>query len=87
MRVFGKARLCAAVVSPAVQTHRGFLLFPAEPAPPRSLYAVNTTHSSVTLLWTEEGVVDYYQVLCRPSKASKDQLKVKVLQIRLYCIS
>uniref|UniRef100_A0AAX7VPC4 Protein-tyrosine-phosphatase n=1 Tax=Astatotilapia calliptera TaxID=8154 RepID=A0AAX7VPC4_ASTCA len=46
-----------------------------EPAPPRSLYAVNATHSSVTLLWTEEGVVDYYQVLCRPSKASKEQLK------------
>uniref|UniRef100_A0A4W6G379 protein-tyrosine-phosphatase n=1 Tax=Lates calcarifer TaxID=8187 RepID=A0A4W6G379_LATCA len=40
-----------------------------EPAPPRSLYAVNATHSSVTLLWTEEGVVDHYQVLCRPNKA------------------
>uniref|UniRef100_A0A6Q2X3W5 Protein-tyrosine-phosphatase n=1 Tax=Esox lucius TaxID=8010 RepID=A0A6Q2X3W5_ESOLU len=34
-----------------------------EPAPPRSLYAVNATHSSVTLLWTEDGVVDFYQVL------------------------
>uniref|UniRef100_A0AAX7TJ74 Protein-tyrosine-phosphatase n=1 Tax=Astatotilapia calliptera TaxID=8154 RepID=A0AAX7TJ74_ASTCA len=44
-----------------------------EPAPPRSLYAVNATHSSVTLLWTEEGVVDYYQVLCRPSKALEPQ--------------
>ncbi|XP_073336535.1 receptor-type tyrosine-protein phosphatase O [Pagrus major] len=43
-----------------------------EPAPPRSLYAVNATHSSVTLLWTEEGVVDYYQVLCKPNKASKE---------------
>uniref|UniRef100_A0A4W6G2Z2 Protein tyrosine phosphatase receptor type O n=1 Tax=Lates calcarifer TaxID=8187 RepID=A0A4W6G2Z2_LATCA len=43
-----------------------------EPAPPRSLYAVNATHSSVTLLWTEEGVVDHYQVLCRPNKASKE---------------
>ncbi|XP_040886316.1 receptor-type tyrosine-protein phosphatase O isoform X1 [Toxotes jaculatrix] len=43
-----------------------------EPAPPRSLYAVNATHSSVTLLWTEEGVVDYYQVLCRPNAASKE---------------
>uniref|UniRef100_A0A3Q3WFT3 Uncharacterized protein n=1 Tax=Mola mola TaxID=94237 RepID=A0A3Q3WFT3_MOLML len=32
-----------------------------EPAPPRSLYAINATHSSVTLLWTEEGVVDHYQ--------------------------
>uniref|UniRef100_A0A8B9LI05 Protein tyrosine phosphatase receptor type O n=1 Tax=Astyanax mexicanus TaxID=7994 RepID=A0A8B9LI05_ASTMX len=32
-----------------------------DPAPPRSLYAVNATHSAVTLLWTEEGVVDFYQ--------------------------
>uniref|UniRef100_A0A7N6A366 protein-tyrosine-phosphatase n=1 Tax=Anabas testudineus TaxID=64144 RepID=A0A7N6A366_ANATE len=44
-----------------------------EPAPPRSLYAVNATHSSVTLLWTEEGVVDFYQVLCKPSKAREPQ--------------
>ncbi|XP_067347262.1 receptor-type tyrosine-protein phosphatase O isoform X5 [Channa argus] len=43
-----------------------------EPAPPRSLYAVNATPSSVTLLWTEEGVVDYYQIVCKPSKASKE---------------
>ncbi|XP_076577841.1 receptor-type tyrosine-protein phosphatase O isoform X2 [Chaetodon auriga] len=43
-----------------------------EPAPPRSLYAVNATHSSVTLLWTEDGVVDYYQVLCKPNKPSKE---------------
>lgn len=48
----------------------------SEPAPPRSLYAVNATHSSVTLLWTEEGVVDYYQVLCKPNKARKE-LKVR----------
>uniref|UniRef100_A0A3Q2PCA0 Protein tyrosine phosphatase receptor type O n=1 Tax=Fundulus heteroclitus TaxID=8078 RepID=A0A3Q2PCA0_FUNHE len=43
-----------------------------EPAPPRSLFAVNATHSSVTLLWTEEGVVDYCQVLCRPNRAGKE---------------
>uniref|UniRef100_A0A667YZY7 Protein tyrosine phosphatase receptor type O n=1 Tax=Myripristis murdjan TaxID=586833 RepID=A0A667YZY7_9TELE len=43
-----------------------------EPAPPKSLYAVNATHSSVTLLWTEEGVVDYYQVLCKPARPSKE---------------
>lgn len=59
----------------------GFV-FGAEPAPPRSLYAVNATHSSVTLLWTEEGVVDHYQVLCRPNKASKE-FKVKLLITRL----
>ncbi|XP_071358835.1 receptor-type tyrosine-protein phosphatase O isoform X2 [Trachinotus anak] len=51
-----------------------------EPAPPRSLYAVNATHSSVTLLWSEEGVVDYYQVLCRPSKRSKE-LKAREPQV------
>uniref|UniRef100_A0A3B5M748 Protein tyrosine phosphatase receptor type O n=1 Tax=Xiphophorus couchianus TaxID=32473 RepID=A0A3B5M748_9TELE len=43
-----------------------------EPAPPRLLLAVNATHSSVTLLWSEDGVVDYYQVLCRPNWASKE---------------
>ncbi|TMS01525.1 hypothetical protein E3U43_009293 [Larimichthys crocea] len=43
-----------------------------EPAPPRSLYAVNATHSSVTLLWTEEGVVDYYQVVCQANRPSKE---------------
>ncbi|CAB1413273.1 unnamed protein product [Pleuronectes platessa] len=36
-----------------------------EPAPPTSLFAVNATDSSVTLLWSEEGVVDFYQVVCR----------------------
>uniref|UniRef100_A0A1A8RMH6 Protein tyrosine phosphatase, receptor type, O n=2 Tax=Nothobranchius rachovii TaxID=451742 RepID=A0A1A8RMH6_9TELE len=42
-----------------------------DPAPPKSLFAVNATHSSVTLLWSEDGVVDYYQVLCRPNKSFK----------------
>lgn len=50
--------------------------FISDPAPPRSLFAVNTTYSSVTLLWSEEGVVDYYQVVCRSSAAGKE-LKVK----------
>ncbi|KAK6290824.1 hypothetical protein J4Q44_G00387750, partial [Coregonus suidteri] len=48
-----------------------------EPAPPRSLYAVNATHSSVTLLWSEEGVVDFYQVLCKPTKTSNKEVKVQ----------
>lgn len=43
-----------------------------EPAPPKSLYAVNATHFSVTLLWTEDGVVDYYQIYCKPNKANKE---------------
>ena len=51
---------------------------PPEPAPPRSLYAVNTTHSSVTLLWSVEGVVDYYQVLCRPARPNTEA-KVSLL--------
>lgn len=53
------------------------LPFVAEPAPPRSLYAVNATPSSVTLLWADEGVVDYYQVLCKASSGSKE-LKVRL---------
>ncbi|XP_045074753.1 receptor-type tyrosine-protein phosphatase O, partial [Coregonus clupeaformis] len=48
-----------------------------EPAPPRSLYAVNATHSSVTLLWSEEGVVDFYQVLCKPTKTSNKEVKAR----------
>lgn len=43
-----------------------------EPAAPKSLYAVNATHFSVTLLWAEDGVVDYYQIYCKPSKAGKE---------------
>uniref|UniRef100_A0A3B4AW32 Uncharacterized protein n=1 Tax=Periophthalmus magnuspinnatus TaxID=409849 RepID=A0A3B4AW32_9GOBI len=44
-----------------------------EPAPPKSLYAVNATHFSVTLLWTEDGVVDYYQIYCKPNKSREPQ--------------
>ncbi|XP_035257894.1 receptor-type tyrosine-protein phosphatase O isoform X3 [Anguilla anguilla] len=43
-----------------------------EPAPPKSLYAVNATHTSVTLLWVEEGVVDFYQVLCKQVRPGRD---------------
>lgn len=53
--------------------HGGCVPSVAEPAPPRSLYAVNATHSSVTLLWAEEGVADYYQVLCRASGGRKER--------------
>nr|XP_046191325.1 receptor-type tyrosine-protein phosphatase O [Oncorhynchus gorbuscha] len=48
-----------------------------EPAPPRSLYAVNATHSSVTLLWSGEGVVDFYQVLCKPTNTINKDLKAR----------
>ncbi|KAL4659361.1 receptor-type tyrosine-protein phosphatase O [Arapaima gigas] len=43
-----------------------------EPAPPKSLYAVNSTYTSVSLVWVEEGVVDFYQVLCRPLSLNKE---------------
>uniref|UniRef100_A0A8D0HPA2 Receptor-type tyrosine-protein phosphatase O n=1 Tax=Sphenodon punctatus TaxID=8508 RepID=A0A8D0HPA2_SPHPU len=36
-----------------------------EPAPPRSLFAVNKTQTSVTLLWMEEGVADFFEVFCQ----------------------
>ncbi|XP_041934315.1 receptor-type tyrosine-protein phosphatase O isoform X2 [Alosa sapidissima] len=43
-----------------------------EPAPPKSLYAVNATHTAVTLLWSEEGVVDFYQIFCKPLGPNKE---------------
>ncbi|XP_061570376.1 receptor-type tyrosine-protein phosphatase O-like isoform X1 [Cololabis saira] len=43
-----------------------------DPAPPRALYAVNATPSSVTLLWSEDGVADHFQVLCRPGRGGKE---------------
>ncbi|XP_051544364.1 receptor-type tyrosine-protein phosphatase O-like isoform X1 [Myxocyprinus asiaticus] len=46
------------------------------PAPPKTLYMVNTTDTAVTLLWTEEGVVDFYQVTCRPLRTHRE-LKVR----------
>ncbi|XP_067860875.1 receptor-type tyrosine-protein phosphatase O isoform X2 [Heptranchias perlo] len=36
-----------------------------QPAPPKSLFAVNKTQTSVTLLWVEEGVTDHYKVTCK----------------------
>ncbi|ETE59019.1 Receptor-type tyrosine-protein phosphatase O, partial [Ophiophagus hannah] len=36
-----------------------------DPAPPRSLFAVNKTQTSVTLLWVEEGVADFFEVFCQ----------------------
>nr|DBA30225.1 TPA: hypothetical protein GDO54_006237 [Pyxicephalus adspersus]DBA30226.1 TPA: hypothetical protein GDO54_006237 [Pyxicephalus adspersus] len=39
-------------------------IFIADPAPPKSLFAVNKTQTSVTLLWVEEGFSDYFEVFC-----------------------
>uniref|UniRef100_A0A8C1L4B4 Protein tyrosine phosphatase receptor type O n=1 Tax=Cyprinus carpio TaxID=7962 RepID=A0A8C1L4B4_CYPCA len=43
-----------------------------EPAPPKSLYALNATDTAVTLLWTEEGVVDFFQIVCRPLRVNRE---------------
>lgn len=37
----------------------------SEPAPPKSLFAVNKTQTSVTLLWVEEGEADFFEVFCQ----------------------
>ncbi|XP_051546505.1 receptor-type tyrosine-protein phosphatase O-like isoform X2 [Myxocyprinus asiaticus] len=47
-----------------------------DPAAPKSLYVVNTTDTALTLLWTEDGVVDFYQVTCRPLGTHRE-LKVR----------
>nr|XP_058138818.1 receptor-type tyrosine-protein phosphatase O isoform X3 [Dasypus novemcinctus] len=39
--------------------------FITEPAPPKSLFAVNKTQTSVTLLWVEEGIADFFEVFCQ----------------------
>lgn len=50
---------------------RKFLLSP-DPAPPRSLFAVNKTQTSVTLLWVEEGVADFFEVFCQQAGLEQD---------------
>ncbi|XP_028601730.2 receptor-type tyrosine-protein phosphatase O isoform X2 [Podarcis muralis] len=47
-------------------------LVKVDPAPPRSLFAVNKTQTSVTLLWVEEGVADFFEVFCQPAGLSQD---------------
>uniref|UniRef100_A0A8C2GPK8 Protein tyrosine phosphatase receptor type O n=1 Tax=Cyprinus carpio TaxID=7962 RepID=A0A8C2GPK8_CYPCA len=48
-----------------------------EPAPPKSLYALNATDTAVTLLWTEDGIVDFYQIVCRPLRVNRESKKVR----------
>lgn len=43
-----------------------------QPASPKSLFTVNRTRSSVTLLWVEEGVTDHYKVICRQVGSRKE---------------
>ncbi|MEE6525616.1 hypothetical protein FKM82_025729, partial [Ascaphus truei] len=44
-----------------------------DPAPPKSLFAVNKTQTSVTLLWVEEGVTDYFEVFCWVPDSAQDE--------------
>ncbi|TRY82700.1 hypothetical protein DNTS_018764 [Danionella cerebrum] len=46
-------------------------LLKIDPAAPRSLLAVNASDSSITLVWTEQGVADFYLISCRSSKEEK----------------
>ncbi|KAK7150149.1 hypothetical protein R3I94_009456 [Phoxinus phoxinus] len=48
-----------------------------EPAPPRSLYAVNASDTALTLVWSEDGVVDFYQIACRPLGNARERTKVR----------
>ncbi|XP_059672933.1 receptor-type tyrosine-protein phosphatase O [Gavia stellata] len=43
-----------------------------EPAPPKSLFAVNKTQTSVTLLWVEEGVADFFEVYCQQAGSAQE---------------
>ncbi|XP_061494493.1 receptor-type tyrosine-protein phosphatase O isoform X4 [Rhineura floridana] len=47
-------------------------LVKVDPAPPRSLFAVNKTQTSVTLLWVEEGVADFFEVFCQQAGLGQD---------------
>ncbi|XP_013921037.1 PREDICTED: receptor-type tyrosine-protein phosphatase O, partial [Thamnophis sirtalis] len=48
-----------------------------DPVPPRSLFAVNKTQTSVTLLWVEEGVADFFEVFCQ-QVGSDHETKIQV---------
>lgn len=58
----------------------------SEPAPPKSLFAVNKTQTSVTLLWVEEGVADFFEVFCQ-QVGSSQETKLQVLYIFILCLS
>uniref|UniRef100_A0A671SF47 Receptor-type tyrosine-protein phosphatase O-like n=1 Tax=Sinocyclocheilus anshuiensis TaxID=1608454 RepID=A0A671SF47_9TELE len=57
-----------------------------EPAPPKSLYVVNATDAAVTLLWTEDGVVDFYQIVCRPLRVNRESKKVREPLLTAACV-
>ncbi|MGH0120584.1 UNVERIFIED_CONTAM: hypothetical protein FKN15_009371 [Acipenser sinensis] len=57
-----------------------------EPAPPKSLFAVNKSQTSVTLLWVEEGVVDFYRVFCKQVE-SDGELKQEQLSVNYHMVT
>ncbi|XP_033883126.3 receptor-type tyrosine-protein phosphatase O-like isoform X2 [Acipenser ruthenus] len=57
-----------------------------EPAPPKSLFAVNKSQTSVTLLWVEEGVVDFYRVFCKQVE-SDGELKQEQLSVNNHMVT
>lgn len=67
---------------------KGASLFFPDPAPPRSLFAVNKTQTSVTLLWVEEGVADFFEVFCQQASLEQDrknQVSVSSILIISIC--
>ncbi|KAL0612389.1 Receptor-type tyrosine-protein phosphatase O [Plecturocebus cupreus] len=52
-----------------------------KPAPPKSLFAVNKTQTSVTLLWVEEGVADFFEVFCQ-QVGSSQKTKLQLILIK-----
>ncbi|XP_048885612.1 receptor-type tyrosine-protein phosphatase O-like isoform X2 [Brienomyrus brachyistius] len=61
-----------------------------EPARPKSLYAVNTTHTSVSLLWVEEGIVDFYRVSCKQvglSRSTKGEREAQTVHSHVATVS
>lgn len=63
------------------------LFLGSEPAPPKSLFAVNKTQTSVTLLWVEEGVADFFEVFCQQMGSSQEtKLQVPYMLIFFYWV-
>ncbi|XP_069765478.1 receptor-type tyrosine-protein phosphatase O isoform X2 [Narcine bancroftii] len=54
-------------------------LIQLQPASPKSLFTVNRTRSTVTLLWVEEGVIDHYKVICKPVGSRKEGKEEEVI--------
>ncbi|XP_064417100.1 receptor-type tyrosine-protein phosphatase O [Latimeria chalumnae] len=58
-----------------------------EPAPPKSLFAVNKTQTSVTLLWVEEGVADFYEVVCKQAASSQEKRLQEPISVTSHIVT